>query len=316
MQLIHLRILSTLVALVLATTVTAASPKCRSSDFACFKRRMMPRVGRKITVVGMLASAKLGWIVTLEHWGVYVYNTHESVSTRMKTLDSFKGQRVKLMGTLRYAPGSLSQRTDSASVPEHFFFDVAEVKVISPRAPAEFRFREMRLRKPPLAELYFDVVLRNGYAGPRWFLLPSNLGSGTSALLTKGGVDGVEVFAPHGRGRVAIGHFLGTGGFYALLLPARAEVRLRMFPISYWGEVPNQLEVEIVTARHLTIGSEPAAAWLGLNPSSSARADITETALSQTRMLRSRQTPDRKEVAALSDGKSRFKVTVSLKGNE
>jgi len=189
MQLIHLRILSTLVALVLATTATAASPKCRSSDFACFKRRMMPRVGRKITVVGMLASAKLGWIVTLEHWGVYVYNTHESVSTRMKTLDSFKGQRVKLMGTLRYAPGSLSQRTDSASVPEHFFFDVDEVKVISPRAPAEFRFREMRLRKPPLAELYFDVVLRNGYAGPRWFLLPSNLGPGNPSPATKGGVD-------------------------------------------------------------------------------------------------------------------------------
>src|SRR5713101_8389779 len=179
------RITSTFAALILSTTAFAASPKCRSSDFACFKRKMMPQVGRKITVVGTLASAKLGWIVTFEHWGVYVYNTHESDNTRMKTLDSLNGQRVTLMGTLRYAPGSPSQRTDAASVPEHFFFDVGEVKVISPRAPAEIKFRELRMRKPPLVELYFDVVLRNDRAEPRWFLVPSNLGTGTSALLAK-----------------------------------------------------------------------------------------------------------------------------------
>jgi hypothetical protein len=310
MQFIHLRILSTLV---LAMTVTAASPKCRSSDFDCFKRKMMPQVGRKITVVGMLASAKLGWIVTFEHWGVYVYNTHESDSTRMKTLDSLNGQRIKLLGTLRYAPGSPSQRTDSASVPEHFFFDVDEVTVISPRAPAEIKFRELRMRKPPLVELYFDVVLRNDRAEPRWFLLPSNLGPGTSTLLTKGGVDGVEVFGPRGKGRIVIGHFLGTGGFYALLLPARAGVRLRMFPISYWGDLPNRLQVGIVVAKRLTIGGEPAAAWFGLNPTSSAGADITESVLSQNRMISSRHTPDRKEVEMVSENQSRFKVTVSLK---
>jgi hypothetical protein len=234
----------------------------------------------------------------------------------MKTLDSLNGQRVKLMGTLRYAPGSPSQRTEAASVPEHFFFDVGEVKVISPRAPAEIKFRELRMRKPPLVELYFDVVLRNDRAEPRWFLLPSNLGPGTSALLTKGGVDGVEVFGPRGKGRAVIGHFLGTGGFYALLLPARGEVRLRMFPLSYWGDLPDQLLVEVVTTKRLTIGGEPAAAWFGLNPTSSTRADITESVLSQNRMIRSRHTPDRKEVATLSEEESRFKLAVSLKGNE
>jgi hypothetical protein len=36
---------------------------------------------------------------------------------------------------------------------------------------------------------------------------------GTSSLGTKGGVDTVEVFAPHGKGRVIVGHFLGTGGY-------------------------------------------------------------------------------------------------------
>jgi len=89
----------------------------------------------------------------------------------------------------------------------------------------------MRLRKPPLAELYFDIVLHNDRAEPRWFLLPGNFGPGTSPLGTRGGVDTVEVFAPHGSGRVIVGHFLGTGGFQALLLPAHAQIRLRMFPV-------------------------------------------------------------------------------------
>jgi hypothetical protein len=305
-----------LIAIILSTTVVAAATKCRSSDFACFKRKMMPQVGRKITVVGMLASAKLGWIVTFKHWGVYVYAAQESDSARMKTLDSFNGQRVKLAGTLRYAPGSRSETPETASVPEHFFFDVAEVTVISPRASAEIKFRELRMRKPPLVELYFDIVLRNDSAQQSWFLLPSNLGPGISVLLSKGGVDGVEVFAPRGHGRVIVGHFLGTGGFYALLLPARSEVRLRMFPISYWGDLPDRLQVEVVRAKALTIGGEPATAWFGLNPMSSARADITDSVLSQNRMVRSRHTPDRREVATASEKESRFKLEVSLKGNQ
>src|SRR5205807_5393294 len=108
---------------------------------------------------------------------------------------------------------------------------------------------------PPLAELYFDVTLRNDRTAPRWFLLPSNLGSGMAAIGKKG-VDTLEVFAPQGQGRVIVGHFLGTGGFHALLLPPRAEVRLRLFPISDWGDPPANLEIEIVMARQLTIGGE------------------------------------------------------------
>jgi hypothetical protein len=307
---------STVAALILLATLIAAGPKCRSSDFTCFKRKMMPRVGRKITVEGMLASAKLGWIVRFEHWGVYVYATRESDIDRMKTLDNFNGRKIRLMGTLRYAQGSGSETPRSASVPDHFFFDVAQVTVINPRALAEIKFRELRMRKPPLVELYFDVVLRNDRAEPRWFLLPSNLASGSSPLRAKGGVDGLEVFAPRGNGRVIVGHFLGTGGFYALLLPARAEVHLRMFPILYWGDLPDQLEVNVVTARRLTIGSEPATTWFGLNSTSSVRADITENVLSQNRMVHSRHTPDGKEVATLSEEESRFKIAVSLKGNK
>ena len=124
-----IRSLIIIFAIILSTTVIAASPKCRSSDFACFKRKMMPQVGRKITVKGMLASAKLGRIVMFDHWGIYVYARHESDSDRMKSLDAFNSQSVKVTGILRYTSGSATQRTNEASIPEHFFFDVAEVQV-------------------------------------------------------------------------------------------------------------------------------------------------------------------------------------------
>jgi hypothetical protein len=203
-----------------------------------------------------------------------------------------------------------------ASVPEHFFFDVAEVKVIGIRPPAEMMFREMHPAKPPLVELYFDVVLRNDRSEPRWFLLPSNLGPGPASIGAKGGVDGVEVFASRGKASVIVGHFLGRGGFYALVLPARSRVHLRSFPISYWGDLPEHLQVELVVAKRLAIGGEPAESWLGVNPMRRARADIAESPLNQYRMLRSKHTPDNKEVPTTIEEDGRFEVSVPLRGNK
>jgi len=307
-----LRIVSVIAALILFTTVIAASTKCHTSNFACFKRKMTPKVGRKITVAGVLASAKLSSIVRFDNWGVYIYAAQDSDISKINPLDSFNGQTIEATGILRYSPGSRTTRTDVATVPEHFFFDVAAVKVISNSPTAEMTFREMRLRKPPLVELYFDVVLHNDRTETLWVLLPSNLGPEPASVGTKGGVDGVEVFAPHGEGRVVIGHFLGTGGFQALLLPAHAEVRLRMFPISYWGEPPDHLDIEVVTAKRLTIGGEEARTWFKLNPTSSAKVDIAEDATNSMRMIRSRHTPNGKEVAILIEKAERFEVQVRL----
>ncbi|MFS8085694.1 MAG: hypothetical protein ACMG6H_08705 [Acidobacteriota bacterium] len=227
-------------------------------------------------------------------------------NSRLSKAQLKKGQALNLY-LIRVGAAIVGDNYDWTLLVEDF----REAETSQPAA--QITFREMRLRKPPLAELYFDIVLRNDRAQRRWFLLPGNLGPGTSALLTKGGVDSIEVFGPRGSGRVVLGHFLGTGGFYALLLPAHAIVRLRMFPINYWGDVPDLLQIEIVTARNLTIGGEPAASWFGLNPISSARADIAESALSQNRMIRSRHTPDRKEVTTLAEEESRFTIEVPLR---
>src|SRR5438132_3002458 len=181
----------------------------------------------------------------------------------------------------------------------------------TPRPAAEIKFREMHFRKPPLVELIFDLVLRNDGKSPRWFLLPSRLGPG-QASMEKGGVDTLEVFAPRGKGRAIIGRFLGTGGFQALLLPPGAEIRLRNFPISYWGELPASLDIEIVIARRLTIGGETAESWFGRNPLSSVTADISEEAESTMRISHTRHTPDNKEVAPTIEADRRFRIQVSL----
>ncbi len=181
------------------------------------------------------------------------------------------------------------------------------------RPAAEIKFREMHFRKPPLVELIFDVVLRNDRAQPRWFLLPSNLNPEKTGIPTKGGVDTLEVFAPRGKVRVIIGRFLGTGGFQALLLPAHAEIHLRALPISYWGDVPDHLQVEILTAKRLTIDGNDAASWFKVNPTSGVKADISENPTDSSRMIRSRRTPDNREVTTHIDSDLRIKLQVSLR---
>jgi hypothetical protein len=178
---------------------------------------------------------------------------------------------------------------------------------------AEIKFREMHFRKPPLVELVFDVVLRNDRAQPRWFILPSHIYPDKPQIPEKGGVDVLEVFAPHGKGRVIIGRFLGTGGFQVLLLPAHSQIHLRSLPISYWGDVPDTMQVEIMTATRLMIDGKDAASWFNVNPSSSVRADISENPTDSNRMIRSRRTPDNREVTTHIEPDQRFKLPVSLR---
>jgi hypothetical protein len=192
--------------------------------------------------------------------------------------------------------------------------DFREAETSQPSA--EITFREMRYGRPPLLYLFFDVVLRNDRGSPRWFLLPSNLGSGHGLIGEKGGVDTLQVFAPRGNGQVIIGRFLGTGGFHALLLRPRAEVRLRRFPISFWGELPANLQIEIVIANRLTIGDERAQSWFGVKALSSARADISEDAESVKRLVRSKRSRDNKEVLPLIEEDRRLHLSVSLESKK
>jgi len=181
------------------------------------------------------------------------------------------------------------------------------------KSPAEVEFVDLRPGRPPLAYLTFDVRLRNDSGSSRWFLLPSNIGSGHEPVGGKGGVDALESFLLLRTGRVTLGHFLGTGGFNALLLPAHADIRLRRFPISYWGELPDTVPIEIVIAKSLKIGSESAESWFESVPLSSKNADILTDVDRGMRLGKTKHTPDNKEITPAIDVERRVALQVSIK---
>src|SRR6266508_4732156 len=115
------RCVTAIAVLILFPIIVTAATKCRGSDVACFKRKMMPKVGRKITVEGVLESAKLGLIVTFDNWGVYVYAVHDADSSKMNAFESLIGQTISVAGTLRHARGSPAPSVGEVSIPEHFF---------------------------------------------------------------------------------------------------------------------------------------------------------------------------------------------------
>jgi hypothetical protein len=118
----------------------------QSSDFAKFRRRLKPQVGRSITVEGTLRIAKLGYLVQFSGWGIYIYNIKDSDMDKMSGLTQFKGQTVKASGLLRYSPAPIiSPGTEAiALVPEHFYFDVAEVRVTPVKKSARIRKHKRR----------------------------------------------------------------------------------------------------------------------------------------------------------------------------
>src|SRR4030095_10716064 len=73
------------------------------------------------------------WLVDCEGWHIYIYATKSSDIAKMNLLNPFHEHYVKVTGTLRYAPApQVPQGPLAVAVaPEHFFFDVAEAKVVS-----------------------------------------------------------------------------------------------------------------------------------------------------------------------------------------
>ena len=91
----------------------------------------MPHVGQKTTVVGVMKPGKLGWWVDFKNWGVYIKATKDHDVAKMNELDPFLDHTVEVTGTLQYLPEPDAPETDLAEArpPEHFYFDVADVKV-------------------------------------------------------------------------------------------------------------------------------------------------------------------------------------------
>lgn len=173
----------------------------------------------------------------------------------------------------------------------------------------EITFVSKRREHPPITRLMFDITLHNPFDSQRWFLLPSSLMQ-ESGGIKKDGIYGLQVFELEGEGRVILGRFLGATGFQALLLPADAELKMRRFPIQFYGELPPEMiSIDLVIARQLQINGEPAAAWFGLDPSSDGQADVSAE---QRRRLGSRNTPNLEAVPISIDEDSSLTLLVRL----
>ena len=71
----------------------------------------------------------------LEWHGIYIYSLLDADAPKMNAFDSLKGQVVKVRGVLRHARGTSAAAIGELNVPEHFFFDAAEARVIAVRPP-------------------------------------------------------------------------------------------------------------------------------------------------------------------------------------
>jgi hypothetical protein len=100
------------------------------SAFVRYKRKMLPNVGKTISVTGVLQFGKLGWFLAAGDWGIYILAVNDSDLKKANDLDVFSGRRVRATGTLLHRAASNPKSLGAAGMPEHFFFDVAEVKVV------------------------------------------------------------------------------------------------------------------------------------------------------------------------------------------
>jgi hypothetical protein len=172
------------------------------------------------------------------------------------------------------------------------------------------QFVDFHWERPPKVSLVFDVTLRNEQTGPRWFLLPDQLD--LSPQLSIGPIEAVEVYKlEQGTGRVIVGHFRGSGGFYAVFLCGNAEATLRRFPIPMWSSPPEFVVIEAVITNRLMIAGEPAELWFEMDPVSDTLADVQAGVLAEQKRViagKSASGPDELPVALAEDERIRINI--------
>lgn len=143
--------------------------------------------------------------------------------------------------------------------------------------------------RPPLERLVVDVTVRNEGAAPRWVLIPAALPQ------TAGGIDKLEQLTVNaGAARVTVGHFLGTGGRYALLLAPGARVTLRKLEIGWWRkEGATEVAFAIQFADDVALGGDAMARWFDGDPTVRGTVDAD---MDTARHTASRRSPGNREV--------------------
>lgn len=141
------------------------------------------------------------------------------------------------------------------------------------RTPITLRYDTLGSGHPSGLWLLFDVDLKNDAAEPRWFVLPKHVRADEPAAPAFS-VFAVEVWRLNARTSIPIVHFVGSEGFQALLLPARAALQIRRLPIVWFGPVPDEpAAIRCAIADDILIEGESAARWLDVDVTAPAAAD-------------------------------------------
>lgn len=122
--------------------------------------------------------------------------------------------------------------------------------------------------KPTLTRLSFDVTMRNPSTATRWVIVPRRADEPSGASTR-----GVTVYALPGG--AFLWRFEGLGGFWAVRLPAGAEVRLRSLELDAWWERPPEVaRLAVLSAEDVLVDGTPAATWVGFDGVSPARGEF------------------------------------------
>lgn len=180
---------------------------------------------------------------------------------------------------------------------------------LSTSIPVAASLQGKLLERPPRVRLLLDVRMRNDAPGSRWFIFPMRLGNEPSQAREIVGAS-TQWLGPDRQ--VSIGEFTGVPGFQAMLLPAGGEIRVRGLPVT--GQDPDLdagvITLEVLIARDLTIGGEPASAWFGGDPTCAVKADVQ---WSNDQVRSNRDNPGFQGVPASFIEERRLAIPVAIK---
>jgi hypothetical protein len=98
-----------------------------------FERQMLPKVGRKISMVGTIVAGKFGPLLTADRWtGVYIITTKTNSAdfAKLDAISRLEDRILKVVGVLRrvhHAGPRPPSDPSVAGVPQFFYFDVSEI---------------------------------------------------------------------------------------------------------------------------------------------------------------------------------------------
>ena len=134
------------------------------------------------------------------------------------------------------------------------------------------RYVDSRRYRPPRAELRLDVRVSNEDDAERWALMPDTLAEQPREPGSE--VWSIAAWQLGGLRRAFVLHATCDAGWYAVLVPPHATVSIAGLPFTWWGPLPDAVEVPVELAYDLAIDGAPLSDRLGAVPASDPGATV------------------------------------------